>query len=111
MRIIRRARVPFIAAIIGAAVGGVALASIPGSDGTISGCYSKLTGALRVIDASKQKCPSYQVPISWSQTGPAGPPGPGVIASGETFSTEGSTSCQIYPDVVTYCNPADPSST
>lgn len=76
MRIIRRAAVPFMAAIIGAGVGGVALGSIPGPDGTISGCYSKATGALRVINAPTQTCSKSQTPISWNQTGPQGPPGP-----------------------------------
>ena len=33
------------------ALGGVAGASIPGSDGTVSGCYNKKTGLVRVIDA------------------------------------------------------------
>jgi hypothetical protein len=62
-----------IALVLG--VRGVAYATIPGPGGVISGCYSKLTGALWVIDASKQTCPSCQVPISWSETGPQGPPG------------------------------------
>ncbi len=39
-------------AVLVVAVSGVAYATIPGSNGVISGCYSKLTGALRVIDAS-----------------------------------------------------------
>ena len=33
------------------ALGGVAGASIPGSDGTVTGCYNKKTGLIRVIDA------------------------------------------------------------
>jgi hypothetical protein len=32
--------------------GGVAFATIPGSDGVIHGCYAKSGGALRVIDGS-----------------------------------------------------------
>ncbi|HEX8647194.1 MAG TPA: hypothetical protein VF715_09845 [Thermoleophilaceae bacterium] len=37
--------------------GGWAVAAIPGTDGTVRGCYSTKTGALRVVD-SKAKCPS-----------------------------------------------------
>jgi uncharacterized protein DUF11/collagen triple helix repeat protein len=65
---------------------GVAASSIPDADGTIRGCYTKLGGVLRVIDPAKgESCKSFEVPISWSQTGPqgtqglpgpAGPPGP-----------------------------------
>lgn len=53
------------------AVSGVAYATIP-SSGVISGCYSKLTGALRVINAPTQTCSKSQVPIVWNQTGPSG---------------------------------------
>jgi hypothetical protein len=49
----------------------------------ISACYSKTTGALRVIDKDKgQKCTTRtETPLSWSQKGPtgsAGPPGPSI---------------------------------
>ena len=57
--------------------GGVAYATIPGSNGTINGCYEKRTGALRVIDADAgAKCTSFETPISWNQQGPKGPSGP-----------------------------------
>ena len=63
--------------------GGVAYATIPGSNGTINGCYEKRTGILRVIDSSAgAKCLSFETPISWNQqgqrgaTGAAGPQGP-----------------------------------
>jgi hypothetical protein len=79
MRVLRRALVPFAAAVLGAGVGGVALGSIPGEGGTISGCYSKFSGALRVINAPTQTCSKSQVPIAWSQTGPSGVSGYGVI--------------------------------
>ncbi len=67
-------------------VGGIAFASIPASTGTISGCYSKLTGGLRVIDASRQTCPKSQVPIAWNQTGPAGASGPAGPPSGTSYA-------------------------
>ena len=58
--------------------GGVALAAIPGGDGTINGCYLKITGTLRVIDPAKgQHCvASLETAISWNQHGAPGLPGP-----------------------------------
>lgn len=82
MRVLRRGTPLLVATLIGAAASGAALASIPGPGGVISGCYSKLTGALRVIDASTQTCAKSQVPISWDQTGTQGPPGQGGPPSG-----------------------------
>jgi collagen triple helix repeat protein len=57
--------------------GGVAYATIPGSNGTINGCYEKRTGILRVIDTNTgAKCTSYETPINWNQQGQKGPTGP-----------------------------------
>lgn len=64
---------------LGAAVGsGVAYAAIPDSGtGVISGCYSTITGAVKVIDAQSGKtCGVLEKPLSWNQTGPQGPVGP-----------------------------------
>jgi hypothetical protein len=48
------------------AMSGVAVAAIPGSDGTISACYSNDKGALRVIDAQAgQACSSKETAIAW----------------------------------------------
>jgi Collagen triple helix repeat (20 copies) len=55
--------------------GGVALATIPGSDGVIHGCYAKSGGALRVIDASVTTCKTGETSLDWSMTGPQGPAG------------------------------------
>jgi hypothetical protein len=57
--------------------GGIAYASgaIPGSDGTISGCYQKSQGQLRVVSADT-RCRPSEKSISWNQTGPQGPAGP-----------------------------------
>ena len=63
----RRASVLAVVALAGTA-GGVAYATIPGSSGTINGCYEKRTGILRVIDSDAgAKCTSYETPISWNQ--------------------------------------------
>jgi hypothetical protein len=61
--------------------GGVALATIPGSNGVISGCYVKDgysgAGRVRVIDAQAGKtCNSTENALSWNKQGPRGPQGP-----------------------------------
>src|SRR5436190_1801915 len=63
------------AAGIGAALAGagVAYSAIPGSDSTIHGCYGRLTGNLRVIDAeSGRSCTFLEIPISWNAGGGGG---------------------------------------
>ena len=51
--------------------GGVAYAAIPDAKtGVIHGCYSKTTGALRVIDPSKsQSCAAGEAALNWNQSG------------------------------------------
>jgi hypothetical protein len=74
----RRTRL-LVAVAIGVGVSaGIAYAAIPHSDtAVISGCYGKLTGVLRVIDAEAgKKCTTFETPIAWSQRGPKGDPGP-----------------------------------
>ena len=85
--------VPAVAA-LGLGVGGaVAAASIPGSNGTITGCYvtpagadtfEETPGALRVIDPSDttesnpavSTCTSGEATITWNQQGVTGAQGP-----------------------------------
>jgi type VI protein secretion system component Hcp len=87
--------VPAVAA-LGLGVGGaVAAASIPGSNGVITGCYltpagvsdsDQPVGSLRVIDPSDSTddiqgvngCTSGEAEITWNQTGPTGPTGSGT---------------------------------
>jgi hypothetical protein len=72
----RGIRMLVVATAILAGATGIALATIPGSDGVIAGCYEKRTGLLRVIDAEAgKKCFSFETPISWSQRGPKGDAG------------------------------------
>ena len=84
MRIHRRAFAAGIAVIaLGAA--GLALASVPTSNGVINTCYTR-SGSFRVIDTGDgQKCRRWEKPLSWNksgggngsgQPGPAGPVGP-----------------------------------
>jgi len=59
-----------------AALAGAAWAAIPGPAGIIHGCYSRHSGALRVIDtAAAGKCRHKEAALSWSETGPPGPRG------------------------------------
>jgi hypothetical protein len=53
--------------------GGIAYATIPGSNGVIHACY-KASGQLRVIDSGS--CGSGETALTWNQSGPPGPPGP-----------------------------------
>lgn len=55
---------------------GVALATIPGSDGVIRGCYTKSNGALRVVDTAGAACKSGEAALSWNTAGVPGPQGP-----------------------------------
>jgi hypothetical protein len=59
-------------------IGAAAYAAIPGSSGTIAGCYAKSNGVLRVIDAEAgQTCvANKEAALSWNQQGPPGPAGP-----------------------------------
>src|SRR4051794_13125983 len=68
------------------ALGGVAVAAIPSSDGVIHGCYKQHKGQLRVVDAaSGQHCRRSEVALAWNQQGPAGPQG----AAGQSGRGEG----------------------
>ena len=48
------------------ALGGVALAAIPDTNGTIHGCFQKSNGNLRVVE-SAGNCRTSETPISWNQ--------------------------------------------
>jgi len=57
------------------AVGGIAYASIPAGDGTITACYGRSNGDLRIVDTS-QACRPNEQSISWNQNGGSSVPGP-----------------------------------
>jgi hypothetical protein len=59
--------------VIGLALGGVAFATIPDSNGVIHGCY-KPNGDLSVIDTG-DSCKQRETPLNWNQTGPQGAQG------------------------------------
>lgn len=77
------------ATLIVAMVAGVAWATIPNDQGVYTGCYMKVGGALRVIEASKS-CKSWETRITWNQRGEPGAPGEagaGVAGFFMTFGT------------------------
>jgi Collagen triple helix repeat (20 copies) len=77
---LKRSRRPVIVGtvVIGLGAASTAWAMIPDQNGVIQGCYSKVGGIVRVIDADKgAKCSrKLEKPIAWNQKGPAGPAGP-----------------------------------
>lgn len=125
--------VPTVAA-LGLGIGGaVAAASIPGSNGTITGCYvtpaganefEETPGALRVIDPTDttesnpavSTCTDGEATITWNQqgqpgaTGPQGPTGPAGApgATGATGPAGGvSASSGSNTDVIMELTPSD----
>ena len=56
------------------ALGGVAFAAIPDSNGTIHGCYQKNSGNLRVVESASD-CRNSELAITWNQQGPQGATG------------------------------------
>jgi hypothetical protein len=68
-------RLTGVAALLASTASVIAIASIPGPDGAIHGCYTKLAGVLRLVD-SNAGCLLTEDPIEWNQQGPPGPPGP-----------------------------------
>jgi hypothetical protein len=52
------------------ALGGVAYATIPDSNGTIHGCFKKSNGDLRVVESSAG-CKADESSIQWNQQGPS----------------------------------------
>lgn len=70
-------------------IGTAAYAAIPDSSGAISGCYAKSNGVLRVIDAEAGgSCvANKELPLSWNQQGPPGPPGPASLVTREVVNS------------------------
>ena len=66
-----------MAALLCAAVAGVAYAAIPSGGGQINACYKKSGGDVRVVDAEAgAQCAANERALYWAQTGPQGPAGP-----------------------------------
>ena len=59
-----------------ALAGGIAYAQIPDTNGVIHGCYTKSTGAIRIIDDGVTTCKQGETSLNWNQKGAQGPIGP-----------------------------------
>ena len=70
---------------------GVAVASIPAGSGTINGCYSTKTGALRVIDYPSKRCVAGERFLRWNQTGPAAVPLQATLQGSPCTLSDGGT--------------------
>ena len=74
--------VAVIVAVVAAAAGGIAYASIPDSAGTYTACMLKGVGTIRLIDQSLpassllSHCTPYESQVSWNQVGARGATGP-----------------------------------
>jgi hypothetical protein len=69
--------------------GAFATAEVINQDGEIQACYSKKTGALKVMKG--KKCKKGTKALTWNQEGPRGPQGPGGAAGANgTNGTPGS---------------------
>ncbi len=78
-----------VVVVVGVTAAGVAYAAIPGGDGTIQGCYTKVGGILRLVDSTSQ-CKNFENPVSWSQKGQKGDPGtPGTPGTNGTNGAAG----------------------
>ena len=78
-----------VVTVIGAALvlmigGAVAYASIPATDGTITGCVLKSSGHVRIIDTATESCKSTETTVPWNQAGQPGEDG----ADAPDFSTQ-----------------------
>ena len=85
------------------AMGGFAVAAVPGRDGKIKACYPSKTGALRVID-EKKKCAKGEKTLSWNQKGPAGAKGTNGI-NGATNVTVRTHTEMVTPTCTTFGPP------
>lgn len=70
----RMANAAVLAALVTVGTTVVVVAAV-GDDGTIDGCYSQRTGALRLV-GDGATCGKGELPIAWSKEGAVGPEGP-----------------------------------
>ena len=102
--------VGFVLAAVGAAV---TWATIPAADGTISVCYAKKSGRLRVVDGTV--CKKKETALAWNQAGQTGPPGapgaPGasgadtrIFAFVQTFSCCGGSGMLLDPPLLRHAS-------
>lgn len=98
----RAVRVILAAGALLALAGGIAYATVPGTDGVIHSCYSQSLGTWRPIDTQAnppQKCKSGETQLDFNQrgrlgpTGPVGPAGKDGVTVTSTSLVQGDSSC------------------
>jgi hypothetical protein len=67
---------------VGAVAAYAATAAQPDQGGVFRGCYQSSSGNVRLLTGARPQCGISEVAIEWSQTGPAGPPGPAPLTVG-----------------------------
>jgi hypothetical protein len=79
-----------VVGVVGLGAAAAGLAMIPDPSGTIHGCYTTATGALRVIDPSSASCRTSETRLDWNRTGIQGPKGdngaPGTSVTSTSLS-------------------------
>ena len=81
----RRGVLVVVVVAVASVTAGIAWAAIP-TNGTITGCFTKNGGALRVIDAQTANCSSKEQRLDWNVQGAKGDTG-ATGATGATGST------------------------
>jgi uncharacterized protein YjbI with pentapeptide repeats len=85
---------------VGGAASAAVLASIPGANGVIHGCYRTNNGTLRIIDDTTETCAGNETAISWNQQGPAGPQGPsGSVLRSNLVGADLRSAVMVYWDL------------
>src|SRR6188508_1381559 len=76
--IARRLQSVVLAGVLVAAAATVASAAIPSANGTLSACFDKVSGQLRLTDPADNApkgCSNKESAVTWNAQGPAGPAG------------------------------------
>ena len=75
IRVGRGALLVAAGAVAATVVGSAVAAAASDPPATITGCYGKVTGILRIVDTTRHRCLITETAISWNAQGPAGVPG------------------------------------
>lgn len=93
--------VAYLALFVALGGGAYAVSSKP-TTSTISGCYSKRTGALRI--AVHGRCHKGELSVSWNKRGPTGPSGPAGTVNVSSFYTKEQADARYLPLAGTAAN-------
>jgi hypothetical protein len=105
----RRIRVAALTAVVVAlAAGGLAYGSIPDSSGVIHACYTKSSGALRVIDSSAATCTTKETSLTWNQMGVPGLVWRGSWTPANNYAVDDAVTYQGSTYKAVFANQNDP---